>query len=70
MASPQPPPPEKTQLQFVPFSSSLHPAFWTTFSKYKLEVLGLKDEPVDVRVTKRFHIKTFTRLTEGLAKEL
>ena len=39
-----------TPLQFAPFSSNLHPAFWTTFAKHKLEVLGLNSDAVDVKV--------------------
>jgi len=35
-------------LKFVPFCSSLHPGFWTELTKYKLEVLGLVEDPVDV----------------------
>ena len=48
-------PPSTNQLQFAPFSSSLHPAFWTTFAKYKLEVLGLDSDPVDVKVSHYLH---------------
>eukprot|EP00092_Neocalanus_flemingeri_P029015 GFUD01031500.1.p1 GENE.GFUD01031500.1~~GFUD01031500.1.p1 ORF type:complete len:680 (+),score=251.80 GFUD01031500.1:45-2084(+) len=35
-------------LKFVPFSSSIHPGFWTELAKIKLEVAGLKEEPVDI----------------------
>jgi len=35
-------------LKFVPFSSSIHPGFWTELTKVKLEVAGLNEEPVDV----------------------
>ena len=35
-------------LQFGPFSSFIHPSFWSAFSKKKLEELGLSQEPVSV----------------------
>ena len=35
-------------LQFAPFVSCVNPGFWSAFSKLKLEVLGLDEEPVDV----------------------
>ncbi len=35
-------------LKFAPFTSSPHPGFWSTFTKLKLEVLGLEDKPIDV----------------------
>jgi len=35
-------------LKFVPFSSSIHPGFWTELTKVKLEVAGLNEEPVDI----------------------
>ena len=38
-------------LQFAPFVSCVNPGFWSAFSKLKLEVLGLDEEPVDVLAT-------------------
>ena len=35
-------------LKFVPFNSTIHPGFWTELSKVKLDVSGLKEEPVDI----------------------
>jgi len=35
-------------LKFVPFSSSIHPGFWTELTKIKLEVTALKEEPIDI----------------------
>jgi len=35
-------------LKFVPFTSSLHPGFWTELTKVKLEVAGLNEEPVEI----------------------
>ena len=37
-----------TSLQFVPFSSSVHPAFWSQICKLKLEKLGLDEAPLPV----------------------
>jgi ubiquitin-like modifier-activating enzyme ATG7 len=37
---------EMKALQYSPFNSHLHPGFWSVFSKLKLEVLGLKEDPV------------------------
>ena len=34
-------------LQFTPFSSCVNPGFWSSFSKVKLEVLGLDETPVN-----------------------
>ena len=35
-------------LKFVPFNSTIHPGFWSELSKVKLDVSGLKEEPVDI----------------------
>ena len=35
-------------LKFVPFNSMIHPGFWTELSKVKLDVSGLKEEPLDI----------------------
>ena len=35
-------------LKFVPFNSTIHPGFWSELSKIKLDVSGLKEEPIDV----------------------
>ncbi len=36
------------KVQFGPFSSCVHPAFWSQFSKLKLENLGLDEKPVPI----------------------
>ena len=38
-------------LKFVPFNSTIHPGFWSELSKIKLDVSGLKEEPIDVWAT-------------------
>jgi len=35
-------------LKFVPFTSSIHPGFWTELTKVKLEVAGLNEEAVPI----------------------
>jgi len=35
-------------LKFVPFTSSIHPGFWSELTKVKLEVAGLNEEPVPI----------------------
>ena len=35
-------------LKFVPFNSMIHPGFWSELTKVKLDVSGLKEEPLDI----------------------
>lgn len=35
-------------LKFVPFSSAIHPGFWTSLTKIKLDVARLDEEPIKV----------------------
>ena len=37
-------------LKFVPFASSIDPSFWSEFSKRKIDVLKLSEEPIIVKV--------------------
>ena len=37
-----------SELKYAPFSSSIHPGFWSALTKLKLEVLGLEDTAVDI----------------------
>ena len=39
---------QMSDLKFTPFSSSIHPGFWSAFSKLKLEVLGLEEKAIEV----------------------
>ena len=34
--------------KFVPFSSTINPGFWSELAKIKLDISGLKEEPIDV----------------------
>ena len=38
-------------LQYAPFNSCVHPGFWSTLTKVKLEVLGLDEEPIEATAT-------------------
>ena len=33
-------------IQYAPFNSRVHPGFWNTFTKLKLDVLGLTEKSV------------------------
>jgi len=35
-------------LKFVPFNSTINPGFWHELAKIKLDISGLKEEPIDV----------------------
>ena len=35
-------------IQYAPFNSRVHPGFWNTFTKLKLDVLGLTEKSVRV----------------------
>ena len=37
---------EYRTIQYVPFNSCVHPGFWNSLTKLKLEVLGLEEKPV------------------------
>ena len=37
-------------LKFVPFTSTIHPGFWSQLAKVKLEVAGLDEQPREVRM--------------------
>ena len=37
-----------SELKYAPFSSSIHPGFWSALTKLKLEVLGLENTAVDI----------------------
>ena len=37
-------------LKFVPFTSTIHPGFWSQLAKVKLEVAGLDEQPMEVRM--------------------
>ena len=37
-------------IQYAPFNSRVHPGFWNTFTKLKLDVLGLTEKSVRVIV--------------------
>ena len=36
------------ELKFAPFTSSINPGFWSALTKLKLDVLGLKEEGINV----------------------
>ena len=36
------------EIKYAPFTSSIHPGFWSALSKLKLEVLGLEESAVEV----------------------
>ena len=36
------------ELKFAPFTSSINPGFWSAITKLKLDVLGLKEEGINV----------------------
>jgi len=38
-------------LKFVPFNSTINPGFWSELAKMKLDISGLKEEPLDVSGT-------------------
>ena len=38
----------ETDLKYSPFTSSIHPGFWSALTKLKLEVLGLKENALEV----------------------
>jgi len=38
-------------LKFVPFTSSVHPGFWTTLTKVKLDQARLEEEPINITGT-------------------
>ena len=38
-------------LKYAPFSSSINPGFWNSFTKLKLEVLGLEENALEVEAT-------------------
>ena len=39
------------ELKYAPFSSTINPGFWTSFTKLKLEVLGLQENALDIEAT-------------------
>ena len=39
---------EYRTIQYVPFNSCVHPGFWNSLTKLKLEVLGLEEKPVRI----------------------
>ena len=50
-------------IQYAPFNSRVHPGFWNTFTKLKLDVLGLTEKSVRVNdCFRRKHLAVYVRL--------
>ena len=40
----------QSPLQYVPFNSCVHPGFWNSLTKVKLDILGLEEKPVRIKL--------------------
>ena len=58
---------ENRALQYVPFTSCVHPGFWNSLTKLKLETLGLEEKPVEA--TAKFYNNDSTGLSSRLSVE-
>ena len=58
---------ENRTLQYVPFTSCVHPGFWNSLTKLKLETLGLEEKPVDASA--KFYNNDSTGLPSRLSVE-
>ena len=48
----------QSPLQYAPFNSHVHPGFWNSLTKVKLDVLGLEEKPVRPKIITKNHRQT------------